>query len=242
MQAIGELARAHGVRVIEDASHAVGGTYLNAPVGGCAHSDIAIFSFHPVKIVTSGEGGMATTNDPDLARDMELFRSHGVTRDPSLMETTDEGPWRYDMVALGFNYRLTDIQARLGVAQMRRLDEFIERRNRLARRYDELLPDLPLVRPEHPHDGRSAWHLYVVQTIRHDRRQVFEALRAGGIGVNVHYIPVHLQPYYRRLGFKPGDFPAAEAYYKQAITIPLFAAMTDAEQDTVVARLREALA
>lgn len=246
MQAIGALARTYGFKVIEDASHAVGARYQNAVVGACAHSDIAIFSFHPVKIVTSGEGGMATTNDPDLAAAMARLRSHGVTRDPAVMEGESDGPWYYQMVELGLNYRLTDIQATLGLAQMRRLDEFVARRNELAARYDKLLDGLPLKLPAPIHDGYSAWHLYVVQIdptrTAVGRRAAFETLRARGIGVNVHYIPVHLQPFYRRRGFKPGDFAASEAYYDHAITIPLFAAMTDSQQDEVVAALGETLA
>lgn len=246
MAAIGALKERYGFKVIEDAAHAVGGRYRNGPVGDCAHSDIAVFSFHPVKIVTSGEGGMATTNDPDLARAMALYRSHGVTRDPALMVGDSDGPWCYQMVDLGLNYRLTDIQAALGLAQMRRIDEFVERRNALARAYGPMLAGLPLILPAPTDDCYSAWHLYVVQIdaarTKLRRRAVFERLRANGIGVNVHYIPVHLQPFYRRRGFARGDFPAAEAYYDRALTIPLFAAMTDAQQVEVAAKLAEALA
>ncbi|MGZ0187230.1 MAG: UDP-4-amino-4,6-dideoxy-N-acetyl-beta-L-altrosamine transaminase [Alphaproteobacteria bacterium] len=239
MAAIGALRDKYGFRVIEDASHAIGGRYRNTAIGACPYSDIAVFSFHPVKIVTSGEGGMALTNDAKLAEQMALFRSHGVTREPRLMQEPTDGPWSYQMVDLGLNYRLTDIQATLGLAQMRRLDPFVQRRNALAARYNVLLADLPITRPAALHDGLSAWHLYVIQT--ENRRAVYDQLRASGIGVNVHYIPVHLQPYYRDLGFNTGDFPASEAYYDHAITIPLFAAMTDAEQDRVVACLAEAL-
>jgi UDP-4-amino-4,6-dideoxy-N-acetyl-beta-L-altrosamine transaminase len=239
MSAIGALREEYGFSVIEDASHAIGGRYRNTAIGACPHSDITIFSFHPVKIVTSGEGGMALTNDAILAEKMALFRSHGVTREPSLMQEPTDGPWSYQMVDLGLNYRLTDIQATLGLAQMRRLDPFVQRRNALAARYDALLADLPITRPAAVHDGFSAWHLYVIQT--ENRRAVYDRLRASGIGVNVHYIPVHLQPYYRDLGFNSGDFPASEAYYDHAITIPLFAAMTDAEQDQVVTCLAGAL-
>lgn len=246
MARIGELKERYGFKVIEDASHAIGGRYRNSPVGDCAHSDIAIFSFHPVKIVTSGEGGMATTNDPKLARAMELYRSHGVTRAPEEMIGEGDGPWYYQMIDLGLNYRLTDIQAALGLAQMRRLDAFVERRNDLATAYGPLLQDLPLILPAPTGECYSAWHLYVVEIdekqTQHRRRETFEWLRANGVGVNVHYIPVHLQPFYRDRGFAPGDFPAAEAYYDRALTIPLFAAMTDAQQREVADKLAEALA
>lgn len=246
MRAIGALRDKYGFRVIEDASHAIGGLYENAPVGGCPYSDIAIFSFHPVKIVTTGEGGAAVTNDAGLAADMALYRSHGVTRDTDRMVGESDGPWYYQMVDLGLNYRLTDIQATLGTAQMQRLEPFIARRNALADRYPELLDGLPLILPPPVTNGRSAWHLYVVQIdpdrTRMSRRAAFEALRAAGLGVNVHYYPVHLQPYYRERGFKPGDFPHSETYYERAITIPLFAAMTDEEQDAVAAALKATLA
>ena len=239
MAAIGALRDKYGFHVIEDASHAIGGRYKNAAIGTCMHSDITIFSFHPVKIITSGEGGMALTNDSTLAERMVLFRSHGVTRETSLMREPMDGPWAYQMVDLGLNYRLTDIQATLGLAQMRRLDLFVQRRNALAARYDELLTKLPITLPTAIHDGVSSWHLYVIQT--KNRRTVYDKLRASGIGVNVHYIPVHLQPYYRDLGFNTGDFPVSETYYEHAITIPLFATMTKADQDQVVASLTEAL-
>ncbi len=246
MAGIGALRQRYGFKVIEDASHAIGGRHQDRPVGDCAHSDIAVFSFHPVKIVTSGEGGMATTNDTALATRMARLRSHGVTRVAEDMPLPSDGPWHYQMIELGLNYRLTDIQATLGLAQMRRLDAFVERRNQLAEAYGPLLQDLPLILPAPTGDAHSAWHLYVIQVDEtrtdHRRLEVFERLRAAGLGVNVHYIPVHTQPYYRALGFKPGDFPASEAYYARAITIPLFAAMTDAQQIEVAEKLREALA
>lgn len=246
MAAIGALARRYGFRVVEDASHAVGGRYRGAPVGSCAHSDVTVFSFHPVKIVTTGEGGMALTNDAALARRLELLRSHGMTRDAALMDAEPDGPWYYQQVALGYNYRITDIQAALGLSQLARLDDYVGRRHRLAARYDALLADLPVIVPARVADVRSALHLYPIQVdaarCRRSRRQVFDALRAAGIGVNVHYIPVHTQPYYRRMGFSRGDFPRAEAYYAQAISLPMFATLTDAQQDEVVAALRRALA
>lgn len=246
MMAIGALAKRYGFRVVEDASHAVGGRYRGAPVGSCAHSDITVFSFHPVKIVTTGEGGMALTNDAALARRLERLRSHGMTREAALMDAEPDGPWYYQQVELGYNYRITDIQAALGLSQLARLDDYVQRRHRLAARYDALLADLPVIAPARVADAHSALHLYPIQVdparCRRSRRQVFDALRAAGIGVNVHYIPVHTQPYYRRMGFSFGDFPRAEAYYAQAISLPMFATLADAQQDEVVAALRRALA
>ena len=242
MAAIGALAGEFGVSVVEDASHAIGGRFGNRPVGSCQHSDIAVFSFHPVKIVTTAEGGAATTQNADLAQRMELFRSHGVTRNEALYEGESHGAWYYQQVELGLNYRMTDLQAALGVAQMKRLDEYVARRNALADRYDLLLRDLPLDRPGRLDQAYSAFHLYVIRVQASRRRQVFDHLRANGIGVNVHYIPVHTQPYWTRFGFAEGQFPAAEDYYARAISIPLYPAMTDADQDTVVRVLTEALA
>lgn len=239
---IADLVRPYGIRIVEDASHAVGGSFMGQPVGACQYSDITIFSFHPVKIITTAEGGMALTNDPELAARMALLRSHGITRDPALMTHQSDGPWYYQQVELGWNYRMTEMQAALGLSQQERLTEYIDRRNALADRYDALLADLPLDRPGRLEGARSAFHLYVIRL--HDetrRRAVFEALRAGGIGVNLHYIPVHLQPYYRDLGFAEGDFPAAEAYYGRAISIPLYAHLSEADQDSVVAALKDAL-
>ncbi len=242
MAAIGALAREYGVKVIEDASHAIGGRFGNRPVGACEHSDIAVFSFHPVKIVTTAEGGAAVTQDANLAERMQLFRSHGVTRNEALYEGTSDGPWYYQQLELGLNYRITDLQAALGVAQMRRLDEYVARRNALADRYDTLLADLPVALPGRPDTAYSAFHLYVVRVAAQRRRAVFDHLRANGIGANVHYIPVHTQPYWKRHGFTEGQFPAAEDYYARAISIPLYPAMTEADQDTVVRVLSEALA
>ncbi|MBT6314561.1 MAG: UDP-4-amino-4,6-dideoxy-N-acetyl-beta-L-altrosamine transaminase [Alphaproteobacteria bacterium] len=245
MAAIAALAEQYGFKVIEDASHAVGGRYRDQPVGNCAYSDITVFSFHPVKIITSAEGGVALTNDAGLQRKMDRLRSHGVTRNPDDLTNLDAGPWHYEMLELGLNYRMTDMQAALGLSQMQRLDELVARRQVLADRYDVLLADLPVLRPGRAAGAYSAWHLYCIQIderqTNHSRRQVFETLRADGIGVNVHYIPVHTQPYYRGQGFKPGDFPLSEAYYKNAITIPLYATMSNAQQDEVVAALKRAL-
>ena len=241
MAEIGDLARRYGFSVIEDASHAIGARYRDTTIGDCAHSAITVFSFHPVKIVTTAEGGMATTASPELANRMRLLHTHGVTRDPAMLES-DEGPWYYEQHLLGFNYRLTELQAALGLSQLARLDAWIDRRHRIADRYDDALADLPLQLPVRRQDRRSALHLYAVR-LRDParRRSVVEALRAAGIGVNVHYIPVHTQPYYRRLGFHPGQFPASEDYYAGAISLPMFPAMTDDEQDSVIEALREVL-
>jgi dTDP-4-amino-4,6-dideoxygalactose transaminase len=231
---------------VEDASHAIGASYLDGMVGDCRFSDICVFSFHPVKIVTTAEGGACTTRDPELAARMAQLRTHGITRDPARMASESEGPWYYQQTMLGLNYRMTDIQAALGASQMTRLAQFVDTRHRLAARYNQLLGGLPITLPwQHP-DGRSALHLYPIRLrpneIGRTRREVFEALRADGIGVNVHYIPVHTQPYYRDLGFRPGDFPESEAYYAEAISIPLYATLTEAGQDKVVAAIRRAVA
>ncbi|SFK08042.1 UDP-4-amino-4,6-dideoxy-N-acetyl-beta-L-altrosamine transaminase [Desulfomicrobium apsheronum] len=245
MAAIHALGKRYGFRIIEDASHAIGGKYRDEFIGNCRYSDITIFSFHPVKIITTAEGGMATTNDARLAERMSLLRSHGITRDPDLMTHEPDGPWYYQQIDLGFNYRMTELQAALGVSQMKRLDEFVARRHALAFRYDKMLTGLPVVTPwQHP-DSYSGLHLYVIRLdpTQTDRRQlhVFESLRNQGIGVNVHYIPVHTQPYYRNLGFEPGDFPQAESYYAEAISMPMFHGMTEAQQDAVVEALRKAV-
>ena len=246
MEAIGALSRQYGFIVIEDAAHAIGGRdRAGNPVGSCTDSGMAAFSFHPVKIVTTGEGGAVATNDADAADRLRMLRSHGITRDPAIIEDELDGPWAYRQIAMGYNYRLTDLQAALGLSQMRHLDAFVERRNALARRYDSLLSGLPL-RPltVHP-DALSAYHLYVVRidetAASVTRRQVFEALAERNIRCQVHYIPVHLQPVYQARGFAEGDFPEAEAYYREALTLPLFPAMTDADQDRVVEALGDIL-
>ncbi|MDH0700749.1 UDP-4-amino-4,6-dideoxy-N-acetyl-beta-L-altrosamine transaminase [Pseudomonas toyotomiensis] len=244
MQAIHGLAKRYGFRIIEDASHAIGGRYQGEFIGNCRYSDITVFSFHPVKIITTAEGGMALTNDTALADKMALLRSHGITRDPSLMTHEADGPWYYQQIDLGFNYRMTELQAALGLSQMQRLDQFVARRHELARRYDELLADLPVVTPwQHP-DSYSGLHLYVIrlklEDIRRTHRQVFESLRAQGVGVNLHYIPVHSQPYYQQMGFRSGDFPQAEYYYAEAISLPMYYGLSEAMQDAVVQALREA--
>jgi UDP-4-amino-4,6-dideoxy-N-acetyl-beta-L-altrosamine transaminase len=245
MEAIAALAQEYGFKVIEDASHAIGGKYKDEFIGSGRYSDITVFSFHPVKIVTTAEGGMALTNDDGLAERMNLLRSHGITRDPALMTHEPDGPWYYQQVDLGFNYRMTDLQAALGVSQMQRLDDFVSRRHELAKRYDRLLADLPLTLPwQHP-DSYSGLHLYVIRlqldNINRSHREVFEALREQGIGVNLHYIPVHTHPYYCQMGFKDADFPQSMAYYREAISLPMFHGLTEQQQDRVVAVLTEIL-
>ncbi|NCQ33680.1 UDP-4-amino-4,6-dideoxy-N-acetyl-beta-L-altrosamine transaminase [bacterium] len=245
MAALRLLANRYGFRLIEDASHAIGGRYQGQPVGDGRHADITVFSFHPVKIITTGEGGMALCHDAELAARMARLRSHGIVRNAAAQAA--EGPWYYEQVELGFNYRMTDMQAALGLSQLARLDDYVAARRRLADRYDRLLAGLPLQTPWRDPEAESAWHLYVIRLddavlARPGRRAVFEYLRAAGIGVNVHYIPVHLQPDYRRFGFAPGDFPVAEDYYARALTLPLYPGLSDAGQDRVVAALREALA
>lgn len=245
MQAIHKLALRYGFKVIEDASHAIGGMYQGEFIGNGRYSDITVFSFHPVKIITTAEGGMALTNDVELADKMALLRSHGITRDPQLMTHEADGPWYYQQIDLGFNYRMTELQAALGISQMERLDQYIARRHQLAARYNDLLAALPVSVPWQHADSYSGLHLYVITLqlgkITKTHREVFESLREQGIGVNVHYIPVHTQPYYERMGFKPEDFPLAQDYYRQAISIPMFQTMTDEQQDLVVAAIAKAL-
>ena len=245
MAAIHALAQRYGFRVIEDASHAIGGKYQSEFVGSGRYSDITVFSFHPVKIITTAEGGMALTNNRELAERMELLRSHGITRDPAKMTHEPDGPWYYQQVDLGFNYRMTELQAALGLSQLERLDAFVARRHEIARRYDVLLASRPVVTPWQLPDTYSGLHLYVIRLdlgrIDRSHRQVFESLREQGIGVNLHYIPVHTQPYYQNLGFRPGDFPESEAYYREAISLPMYYGLTDAQQDEVIAVLDKAL-
>lgn len=242
LRLIAGLAERYGFTVIEDASHAVGATYAGRPVGCGEFAAMTVFSFHPVKIITSAEGGMVLTNRRDLAERLQRLRSHGMTRDPEQMTEPSHGPWYYQQVELGFNYRITDLQAALGLSQLNKLDGFIERRRELAARYDRLLAYLPLTLPSAQPEAESAWHLYVVRLqldrINISHRQVFEGLRAAGVGVNLHYIPLHLQPYYRDLGFAEGDFPQAERYYAEAISLPLFPLLSDEQQDYVVEQLR----
>ncbi|USH03406.1 UDP-4-amino-4,6-dideoxy-N-acetyl-beta-L-altrosamine transaminase [Grimontia kaedaensis] len=242
MKAIHQLSEQYGFRIIEDASHAIGSKYQDKYVGSCQYSDITVFSFHPVKIITTAEGGIALTNNPELAKAMENLRSHGVTRDLESLVDSNQGAWYYEQQSLGFNYRMTDLQAALGTSQLARLDAFVERRQVLAERYTEKLSALPLTTPTLLPASKSAWHLYVIQLAEPDcRRRVFDELRAKGIGVHVHYIPVHTQPHYRELGFEWGQFPAAENYYQAALSLPLYFDMTEDEQDTVIQALADAL-
>lgn len=245
MQAIEKLAKKYGFNVIEDASHAIGGKYKNAPIGNGRYSDITIFSFHPVKIVTSAEGGVAVTNRTDLAEKLRLLRSHGITRDENLMTQSMDGPWYYQQIALGFNYRMTEMQAALGLSQMQRLEEFVLKRHDLASRYDELLQELPITLPwQHP-DSYSAMHLYVIRLSLEQNTtshlEAFNAMRAAGILVNLHYIPVHTQPYYQQLGFKAGQFPQAERYYQEAMSLPMYPALTQEQQNTICSTLKAIL-
>jgi UDP-4-amino-4,6-dideoxy-N-acetyl-beta-L-altrosamine transaminase len=246
MAGIRALSQRYGFKIIEDASHAIGGKYRGEPIGNCRYSDITIFSFHPVKIITAGEGGMALTNDARLAKRMKLLRSHGITSDiAEMIPQAPEELWYYQQIALGFNYRMTDIHAALGLSQMQRLDGFVAKRHEIAGRYNDSLARLPVVTPwQHP-GSYSAFHLYVIRLklteIGKTHRQVFEALRAAGIGVNLHYIPVYRQPYYERLGFKAGYCPEAEQYYAEAISLPIYATLSEEQQDRVGEALREAV-
>jgi UDP-4-amino-4,6-dideoxy-N-acetyl-beta-L-altrosamine transaminase len=245
LRGVHELAKRYGFRVVEDASHAIGGRYRGEPIGNCRYSDITVFSFHPVKIVTTAEGGAACTNDPTLAERLALFRSHGITRDPKLLTRAPDGPWYYEQLVLGYNYRMTDLQAALGLSQFDRLDEYVNRRHEIAADYDRMLAGLPVVCPWQDPDGYSAFHLYVVRLktaeIKRTHRQVFVALREAGIGVNLHYIPVHTQPYYRAMGFHKGQFPEAERYSDEAISLPMFPTLTAGDQTAVVDALKNAL-
>ena len=246
MVGIHALSRRFGFRVIEDASHAIGGRYKGEPIGCGRYSDVTVFSFHPVKIMTTGEGGIAVTNDAGIARAMQRLRSHGVTRDAAEMTGTSPGPWYYEQIELGFNYRMTDIHAALGRSQLRDVDTFVGRRHAIARRYDDAFRTLPLVTPwQHP-DCHSAYHLYVLRLklgeLRCTRNEAFDRLRASGIGVNLHYIPVYRQPFHAASGFDPAAFPEAERYYAEAISLPMFPALADAQQDRVIDAVRQVCA
>lgn len=241
MEAIHALSIEYGFRIIEDASHAIGGSYKNEKIGSCRYSDITVFSFHPVKIITTGEGGMAVTNDLALVKRMARLRSHGITRYPSEMTGQPDGSWYYQQIELGFNYRMTDIQAALGMSQMRRLDEFVTQRHVISQCYEELLKETPVTRPWLHPDTYSSLHLYIVRlpigAMKTSHHEVFERMRADGIGVNLHYIPVYRQPYYQRMGFQREDFPEAERYYSEAITLPIYPGLTPEQQGEVVRRL-----
>lgn len=245
MESIHSLGQKYDFRIIEDASHAIGGRYKGELIGNSRFSDITVFSFHPVKIITTAEGGMVLTNNADYARSMSLLRSHGITRDLSQMTQAPDGPWYYQQISLGFNYRMTEIQAALGVSQMARLGEYVQRRHELSSRYDELLAEFPVIKPWHHPDCYSGMHLYVIRLmldqIGKTHQEVFNGLRDRGIGVNLHYIPVHTHPYYQQMGFKIGDFPEAERYYSQAISLPMYQTMTEKQQDNVINALRASL-
>jgi len=246
MERIHELAQQYGFKIIEDASHAIGGKYQEESIGSCINSDMTVFSFHPVKIVTTAEGGMVLTNNKELYKKLIRFRSHGITREPEYMTSEAEGPWYYQQIDLGYNYRMTDMQAALGTSQMKRIDEFVARRVQIAQKYTEKLQKLPIILPHQHKDAHSAWHLYVVKLdtskCKKNRKQVFEELREQNIGVNVHYIPVHTQPYYKQFGFRYGDFPVAEQYYEATISLPIFYSLTEEQQDYVVDTLKKVLA
>ena len=245
MAGIHKLSQRYGFKIIEDASHAIGGKYQGEPIGNSHYSDITVFSFHPVKIITTAEGGMALTNDESLAQRMKLLRNHGITRDEQDMTHVPDGPWYYQQIDLGFNYRMSDLQAALGVSQIQRLDEFVAKRHAIAKRYDELLADFPAVIPwQHP-DCYSGLHLYVIRLnldeLDKRHREVFESMRAAGIGVNLHYIPVYRQPYYEELGFKRGYCPEAERYYAEAISLPMYPGLTDMQQKEIINWLYKAI-
>jgi UDP-4-amino-4,6-dideoxy-N-acetyl-beta-L-altrosamine transaminase len=245
MQSIGSLAKQYGIKVIEDASHAIGGSYDSQRIGDCAHSDITIFSFHPVKIITSGEGGMAITQDERLAHKMRMLRSHGITRDESEFEFTNDGPWYYEQQELGLNYRLTDIAAALGLSQLQRIDAFINQRNRIATRYDNAFASTEVAIPHINSDCISAFHLYIARYNFENsditRVQLFQNMKNLGVSLNLHYIPIYRQPFYSKIGFDPKSFPNSERYYKQAFSIPMYADLNEADQDTVISSLFRAL-
>ena len=246
MQRIWELSREYGFTVIEDASHAIGGSYQNDQVGSCTYSDMTVFSFHPVKIITTGEGGMVLTNRQELCDALQLYRSHGITRDPSRMTCGKDEPWYYEQIALGCNYRMTDLQAALGASQMTKLDAFVARRRQLVQRYHEKLNGLPIRTPYCLPEANPSWHLYIVRLdldrVKKSKQEIFAGMKEHGVMLNLHYIPVHLQPYYRELGFGDGDFPVSEQYYREALTLPLYYDLTDAQQDEIIAALRDVLA
>ena len=245
MVEIHKLSKIYGFKIIEDASHAIGGHYNNSPVGCCRYSDVTVFSFHPVKIITTAEGGMAVTNNQEVAEKMALLRSHGVTRDEDKMPVSSDGPWFYQQIETGFNYRMNELQAALGISQFKRLNNIVLRRNNLANRYDKLLEKFPLSLPLRIEGTYSSFHLYIVRLkfdhIKIDKKQIFHSLKKKGIGANVHYIPIHTQPVFRSLGFVSGDFPQAEHYYSEAMSIPLFHSMTNEQQDLVVDALMSTL-
>ena len=241
MQAIAALTNRHNITLIEDAAHALGATYQDKPVGSCQFSDMTVLSFHPVKSITSAEGGAITTNDKGLLERLTLFAKHGITREPSALEDKEQGAWYYEQQVLGYNYRMSDIHGALGLSQLNKLDAFIQHRREKAAMYLTALRPLPIKLPSEETLATSAWHLFMIELSTHDRKAVFDALRSRGIGVNVHYIPIHIQPYYQKLGFQKGDFPYSEAFYKYAITLPLFPTMSASQQQHVIDTLIDVL-
>lgn len=245
MEEIHKLAEQYGFTVIEDASHAIGADYKDTKVGCCKYSDMVVFSFHPVKIITTGEGGMVLTNNENLYKKLTLYRSHCITREPELMTKEADGPWYYQQIGLGFNYRMTDVQAALGYSQLTKVDKFVARRRQLAARYNELLKDLPVKLPCQNPETNSSWHLYLVRVdfskVNKTKKQIFAEMKEKGVCLNLHYIPVHTQPYYQNLGFKNGDFPVSEKYYEEVFTLPIYYSLTDEEQDYIVNALKEVL-
>lgn len=239
MYSIAALSDEYGFKIIEDASHAIGGKFRNQPIGSCEYSDITVFSFHPVKIITSGEGGAALTNCPNLDQKLKLLRSHGITRNPDMMEHPTDDGWYYEQVDLGFNYRMTDIHAALGLSQLTRLNEYVERRHEIAARYDNEFKDANLQTPYRDSTNKSSLHLYVIKVESSQHKRIFHELRDHNIGVNLHYIPVHTQPYYQKLGFAWGDFQNSEDYYKKAISLPIFPGLTENEQSYVIATVKK---
>jgi UDP-4-amino-4,6-dideoxy-N-acetyl-beta-L-altrosamine transaminase len=245
MKSIFELSKEYGFSIIEDASHAIGGMYADEPVGNCKFSDIAVFSFHPVKIITSGEGGAALTNNPELDKNMRLFASHGITRNTKLMENVPDGPWYYEQLSLGSNYRMTELQAALGLSQMSRINSFIHKRHQIAKRYNDELKHLPLTLPAQGNEHYSSYHLYIIRlkldAIQKSHKEIFEELRREGLGVNLHYIPVYHHPYFKKLGFKKGYCPEAENYYREAISIPIYFGLSDELQDQAIETISKVL-
>lgn len=243
MQAIHKLSKEYGFSIIEDASHAIGGKYLNKTIGDCEYSQITIFSFHPVKIITTGEGGMAVTNDAEIGEKIARLRSHGITRDPQTMTKEPDGPWYYEQIELGYNYRMTDMQGALGLSQLKKLDEFVAARHKIANIYDELFKGVNVQTPLRDEKCYSAYHLYVVR-IKSDQsgithKDIFTRLRDNGIGVNLHYIPIYRQPYYAKMGYNPSDYPEAEKYYSEAITLPIYPGLTVLQQKEIVKHFKE---
>ena len=241
MKKLDSLRKEYGFKIIEDASHAIGGNYLDNKVGSCKYSDVTVFSFHPVKIITTAEGGLATTNNQEIANRMRLLRAHGITKDSALISNKDEGDWYYQQVDLGYNYRMTDLQAALGISQMERLDEFVSKRHELFKRYNSSLQKLLINIPFQLPASYSSLHLYPIQVAEKVRKKVFNELRKRGIGVQVHYIPIHTQPFYKKLGFMEGDFPNSESYYRKSISLPLYAGLNFKLQDEVINKVNETL-